>query len=85
MHAMKWIPVTEELPDKPDEYLVTMKTQHILYSPVRPYESTVLYQRETIKAYYCKKVWSLDGGRTDITDVVTAWMPLPRPYYDGDD
>ena len=83
--TQEWIPVTKKPPEKPDEYLITMKTKHILQSLVPPFEKKVLYQRETIKAYYCNKEWFLDGGRTDVTNVVTAWMPLPRPYYDGDD
>jgi hypothetical protein len=64
-----WIPVSERLPDKYDEYLVTKTT--------RDAEIEKGYHRFTyveVMRYTRHSHWGLK------TCGVVAWMPLPEPY-----
>ena len=66
---LKWIPVSERLPDKYDEYLVTKTT--------RDAEIEKGYHRFTyveVMRYTRYSHWGLK------TCGVVAWMPLPEPY-----
>ena len=66
MADMKWIPVTERLPDKFGEYLVTVQEETgNLYSDYADYDP---YQQR----------WKT-GLFLGVRDRVTHWMPLPEP------
>lgn len=65
--AQKWIPVTERLPDKFSEYIVTIKTiSGVVYSDYADYDP--FQQRWTTGLFF------------DIGSKVTHWMPLPKPH-----
>lgn len=72
----EWIPVSERLPegcsDAEIEVLVTINEEYIEAS----FDETVpaLYYPET------KTFHSVYRHRVDITNIVTAWRPLPEPY-----
>lgn len=63
----KWIPVTEKLPDKEGQYLVTTSIWGICDGNFKamPCISLDLYKNG--------EWWSED-------EAITAWMPLPKPY-----
>lgn len=63
----KWIPVTERLPEKSGEYLVTY---HPCYWD--DVESEILVGIDTFRG---KTTWAKRKYQR-----VTAWMPLPKPY-----
>lgn len=63
MADMKWIPVTERLPEQNGWYLVYTKNKGDI-------------ARRTNKAHYDNHRWHGNGGRWDN---VTHWMPLPEP------
>ena len=66
MPDMKWIPVTERLPDKFGEYLVTVQEETgNLYSDYADYDP---HQQR----------WKT-GLFLGVRDKVTHWMPLPEP------
>lgn len=83
--AQEWIPVTEKLPESDGIYLITEK----LESAKQSSNGTKLYKRKVLKAEYYNKEWHVDYidyiKLYDVPHTVTAWMPLPEPYYDGDD
>ena len=72
----EWIPCSERLPegcsDAEIELLVTINEEYIEAS----FDETVpaLYYPET------KTFHSVYRHRVDITNIVTAWRPLPEPY-----
>lgn len=88
--TQRWIPVTERLPDKGGDYLVS-KTFH--YGK--------LTQRFIMVAVYALNLREVDRytfredrpGWYDIdseygayeVDNITAWMPLPEPYKEEED
>lgn len=61
----RWIPVTEKLPEKECDCLVTVRDR---------------YTEVVSCSYYpdMRSKWFLDGGG-DAKNVI-AWMPLPEPY-----
>ena len=63
----KWIPVTERLPEKSGEYLVTY---HPCYWD--DVESEILVGVDTFRG---KTTWAKAKYQR-----VVAWMPLPEPY-----
>lgn len=68
MNEMKWIPVTERLPEKDGKYLVARKegTKHSI--------SVRKFRKEVPCWYrgYC-------GHWERRTNAITHWMPLPEP------
>lgn len=65
---MKWIPVTERLPNKQDDYLVTI-----------PLDNNSLYV--DVLHFHKGKFYETDSEWGDVVyDDVLAWMPLPEPY-----
>ena len=74
---MKWIPVTERLPDLE---LAEVKTDD---KDVFPCLASRKHPRAK-NGKYTAKVWYdgyefIDGISNDVTDEVTHWMPLPEP------
>lgn len=73
-HANKWIPVSEKLPEKNIACLVSVGklylTQIAIYSDLMgTIDHRIFYQGDV----------GYDNFK-DITQYVTAWMPLPKPY-----
>lgn len=65
MSDMKWIPVTERLPEESGMYLVTRREYD---------DADMLYFNEI---YTC---FTEDWLDTEEVTGVIAWMPLPEPY-----
>ena len=64
----KWIPVSERLPEKNVEVLATTEWDEV-----------------TIAEMYSANNWFIHEGTTNVdTDEITAWMPLPEPYKEGE-
>lgn len=70
--AQEWIPVSERLPEKNTEVLVTVETVNGLCI-----ENAMIYlgQWETIYDRYERDVYGRDRNAK-----VIAWQPLPEPY-----
>ena len=65
---MKWTPVTERLPNKQGEYLVTTSADD-------EYKYVEIQYFNKCKFYNANDEW---GDMYD--EGVTAWAPLPEPY-----
>lgn len=81
----KWIPVSERLPEKYGEYMITWTTSysmvgghHGLFLGIAEYEILGEYDHENNRF---KGEWLLEDYVKTYPDVkVIAWMPLPEPY-----
>lgn len=71
-NPVKWIPVTERMPEEDTDYLVTMVTPG--YFNGQPYTNWL--------CWYCDdEEWTdTDGDVIPEQDTVIAWMPVIRPY-----
>lgn len=67
-HANKWIPVSEELPDKEGHYLCSVR---YMYPPYN------FFEPEKVKYMDDVTIQKFDG---EFNIEVKAWMPLPKPY-----
>lgn len=66
--AQQWIPCSERLPDKYDEYQVTWTTS----ASSRPFISNI---------EYTESGWICDIYMMNYPNIaITAWQPLPEPY-----
>ena len=80
----KWIPVSERLPKKRGEYLVTQKAvfSDYVYRSIASY-SLNLYDVDEYNFLDKKRPGWYDcdseGSYYELDDVI-AWMPLPEPY-----
>lgn len=63
VRPVKWIPVTERLPEEKDRYLTVS---------IEPWFGTTV-----VDTMRWSGVWMYDGRQTEAT--VTHWMPLPEP------
>lgn len=73
--AQQWIPVSERLPEKDGDYLVTLKNGAV---KILGYAT-----EQTIR--YPKGFYYLKGGFSwrQTQNPVIAWMPLPELYKEG--
>ena len=71
----RWIPVSERLPDKRGDYLVT------LCGNGEPWVEIALWN-ETFGGRWQMVLYN-DVDYSDISNVI-AWMPLPKPYQEGE-
>ena len=69
--AVRWIPVSEQLPEDEQEVLFSTKTGRVHLGRY--------YNDNSVNQWYSSlekmRVWN---------NVVNAWMPLPEPYKDGE-
>ena len=75
LEKQRWIPVTERLPDKRGDYLVT------LCGNGEPWVEIALWN-ETFGGRWQMVLYN-DVDYSDISNVI-AWMPLPKPYQEGE-
>ena len=75
LEKQRWIPVTERLPDKRGDYLVT------LCGNGEPWVEIALWN-ETFGGRWQMVLYN-DVDYSDISNVI-AWMPLPEPYQEGE-
>ena len=69
----EWIPVSERLPEECKKVLVTVKYNKLIH------DNLVM-----IGCYTYEQGWILNGY-IDLVDLnVIAWMPLPKPYKEGE-
>ena len=71
----RWIPCSERLPDKMGDYLVT------LCGNGEPWVEIALWN-ETFGGRWQMVLYN-DVDYSDISNVI-AWMPLPKPYQEGE-
>ena len=69
--AVRWIPVSEQLPEDEQEVLFSTKTGRVHLGRY--------YNDNSVNQWYS----TLDKMRA-WNNVVNAWMPLPEPYKDGE-
>ena len=79
LHDAEWIPVSEGLPKKNDEYLVTVLIPIQDYNNVYYEESDIMF----LSFHHGKFFDEFDT--TDYHNFVTAWMPKPKPYRKDDE
>ena len=69
----EWIPVSEMLPKEAESVLLTVKDNKLIH------DNLVM-----IGCYTYEQGWILNGY-IDLVDLnVIAWMPLPKPYKEGE-
>ena len=73
VEQIRWIPVSERLPEKDGEYLV---------ESTRGYE--VLYYRDE-KKQFGLMVFNFAGKVEFVPKKVYEWMPIPDAYKEGDE
>ena len=74
----RWIPCEERLPEEQDEYLVTWVTKR--------YSGKRLVGIGIFEYDLSEDNWLFDDYMNAYVDAtVTAWMPLPEPYKEGQD
>lgn len=79
-----WIPVSEREPEEYGEYLITWTTSQSKRPFIAICEGEVTGEYDHEKNRF-KLEWLLDDYIKNYPDVkVTAWMPLPEPYKEGD-
>ena len=75
LEKQRWIPVSERLPDKMGDYLVT------LLDDGRTWVEIALWN-ETFGGRWQAVLYN-DVDYSDISNVI-AWKPLPEPYQEGE-
>lgn len=73
MSKNRWIPIKEDIPENDELMLVTVKDNKLIH------DNLVM-----IGCYTYEQGWILNGY-IDLVDLnVIAWMPLPKPYKEGE-
>ena len=75
VQQMRWIPVEERLPEKHSEYIVCACDEG------EPIDERIWGDTVVVFADYYAGGFTWYEGNTeyDISDIVTHWMPLPKP------
>ena len=75
VQQMRWIPVEERLPEKHSEYIVCACDEG------EPIDERIWGDTVVVCADYYDGGFTWYEGNTeyDISDIVTHWMPLPKP------
>lgn len=73
--ALRWIPVSERLPEAGIRYQVTFESGEVGYADFR---NKIFFYDGSAK----DNVWEIDRYYEDDGEVI-AWMPLPEPYEGG--
>ena len=73
--VQEWVSVDDRLPDKDGCYIVTACDEGCSCGDGIWYD-TVVIEAEHYKGEWS---WNENGTEYDITDLVTHWMPLPKP------
>lgn len=69
---LKWIPVSERLPEKTSKYIVTIGINRFGFG---------MYDEVSIATYNIKSGWfCVEDNKDTVIGEVIAWMPLPAPY-----
>lgn len=77
--AIKWIPVSERLPEKGHDVLITKEPFKI-----KGYEQEVIKVKRSVDPRSGKIEWWSPEFGTLADKTVLAWMPLPEPYKEGE-
>lgn len=73
----RWIPVTEEMPEKYSTVLITIKTR---------YSDSEQWEYYTDVAGYYGYGWTMFNDWDEGQECyIAAWMPLPQPWKGADD
>lgn len=85
----RWIPVSERLPEKYGEYLITWTTSHSMVNGKYGFLGTAEYDLSGEYDHEKNRFmgeWLLEDYIKNYPDVkVIAWMPLPEPYRESED
>ena len=71
LERIRWIPVSERLPEENGQYLITVK-----YKPEADYENIYAEHGEWIDGQWDMFCF----GHCGEVEGIVAWMPLPQPY-----
>jgi len=79
----KWIPVSERLPEKHGDYLITIENGDVFncyFNPDYCYDGYDNGAFTYTQEYFDHENMGSLGAEEFVFDGVVAWMPLPEPY-----
>lgn len=70
----EWTPLGEKYPPKKGYYIITYCTPRgKLHTAVRWFSGPIISDGRYFRGWFAE---------VDIRDIITAWMPMPKPYND---